>query len=120
MKLKMPVRAYPSGKTETMLFAEIGWTSADMMQLRGKQVRVENYREDGTLVATLTADEAAVDRTAKLAVAKGHVRIERDGDVLTGNGALADFDAEYVKMLKDAVIETDRLQGMDLTKRGMF
>lgn len=118
--LRIPVRSFSNGREEVVLHAEEGWLSEDMMKMRGIRVRVETFDEAGTLTSTLWADEAAVDREAELAVAKGHVRIVRDGDTLTGNGALADFGSEYVRVLRDAQIETARLKGADLTKRGMF
>lgn len=119
-QLRMPVRSFPNGREEVVLHAEQGWISLDMMKLRGVKVRVETFDEAGNLVATLWADEAAVDRATKLAAAKGRVRLVRGGDTLTGNGALADLGTRYVRVLRDAQIETGRLKGADLTRRGMF
>ena len=85
-------------------------------QLAEKQKELADYQYE----QNLAKQEEALDREAELAVAKGHVRIVRDGDTLTGNGALADFGSEYVKVIQSAQIETARLKGADLTKRGMF
>ena len=118
--LRIPVRSFPDGRPEVLLHAETAWVSADMMRLRGRGVRVEAFDAEGALAETLWAEEAAVDRTAMLAVAKGPIRLERGGDTLTGVGALADLEAQYVKVLRRARIDTARLRGVDMTKRGIF
>ena len=118
--LRLPVRSFPDGRAEVMLHAETAWASPDMMLLRGRNVRVEAFNADGSPAETLWAEEAVVDRTAMLAVAKDAVRLERGGDTLTGVGALADLEAQYVKVLRRARIDTARLRGVDMTERGIF
>lgn len=118
--LRLPVRCFPDGRPQTLVFAEEAWVSPDMQRLRGRKVRMEHLRADGTVEATLEADEAAMDRATMLAVAKGSVRATQEGDVLTGNGALADLDARYVKVLSRASIVTKRMGEVDFASRGMF
>ena len=91
-----------------------------MQRLRGRGIRLEQYREDGTLEAILEADEALIDRATKLVVAKGHVHADMSGDQLDGNGAVADVDARYVKILSHATITTSRMGEVDFANRGLF
>lgn len=118
--LRLPVRSFPDGRPQTMVYAEEAWVSPDMRHLRGRRVRMEHLREDGTVEATLEAAEATMDRTEMLAVAKGAVRATQEGDVLTGNGALADLEARYVKVLSRASITTKRMGEADFADRGFF
>lgn len=118
--LRLPVRSFPDGRPRTVVYAEEAWVSPDMQHLRGRSVRMEHLRADGSVEATLEAAEAVMDRTVMLAVAKGAVRATLGDDVLTGNGALADLDARYVKILSRACITTKRMGEVDFADRGFF
>ncbi len=119
-QLRLPVRSFPNGRPQTMVYAEEAWVAPDMQRLRGRRVRMENLREDGSIEATFEAAEVAIDRTSMLAVAKGVVRATLGGDLLTGNGALADLNAQYVKVLSRACITTRRTGEVDFADRGLF
>lgn len=119
-KLRLPVKSWPSGRPKAMVFAEEAWVSPTMTTLRGRKVRVENYREDGTVDAVLEADEVVVDRTTMLAVAKGTVTGMLGEDQISGRGALVDLDAQHVRILHKACIITRKTADVDFTSRGMF
>lgn len=118
--LRLTLRSWPNGHPKTTLTAEEAWMTQDMMSMRGRKVVIRQLREDGSVEATLTAEEAVMDRTAMLAVAKGTVTCVMNQDRLEGEGAWADLDVQYVKVLSEGVIHTARLQGVALTERGMF
>lgn len=118
--LRLPVKSWPDGRPKTMVFADEAWVAPTMTGLRGRKVRVETYREDGTVEAVLEADEVVVDRTAMLAVAKGRVTGVLGGDQVSGRGALVDLDAQYVRLLYKACIITRKTGDVDFTSRGMF
>ena len=119
-QVRLPVQSWPSGRAKTMVFANEAWVTLDLQGLRARTVRVENYREDGSLEGSLEAEEVLVDRTQQLAVVKGRVAGNFGGDRLSGVGALIDFQAQYVKLLRHARIETGRLARADFTARGLF
>lgn len=118
--LRLPVRSFEDGRPQTTVHAKEAWITLDTNYLRGRQVVVTQFNEDGSVNALLTADELAVDRTTMLAVAKGKVRGEMGGDVLTGVGALADLNNKYLRIVKRAVITTKRMGEVKLTDRGIF
>ncbi|MBQ9693927.1 MAG: hypothetical protein IJV69_04145 [Kiritimatiellae bacterium] len=118
--LRLPVRSLPDGRPQTVVRATEAWVTLDTTLLRGRQVHVEHFREDGSLEAVLDADEIIIDRTTRLAVAKGKVRCTMDGDVLTGQGALVDMNINYLRIIKHACIETKRMGDVNLTDRGIF
>ncbi len=118
--LRLPVQSHPDGRPKVMVRADEAWASPDMMWLRGRNVRLESLTPEGAVEAVLEADEAAVDRKAMLAVAKGRVRARNGEDRLTGVGALADLEAHYVRILSKGTIWTKRLGGVSLTERGLF
>ncbi len=120
LDLRMPVQTYPSGRNRTLVFAKEAWVSPDMMSIRGRHVRVEQLGEDGALEAMLIADEVQVDRVTMLAVARGRVSGSFGSDRLQGQGALMDFNAQYVKLLEEACIFTQRAGEANFTDRGMF
>ena len=119
-KLRAPLRSFPDGRPQTLFLAEEAWSTPDMLLLRGRRIRVEQFREDGTIEAVLLAKEAVVDRKAGLAVAKGIVDVTYNGDHLVGNGALIDLNARYIRVLDRAVITTPRIVGADFSDRGLF
>ncbi len=120
LDLRLPVQTYPSGRTRTMVYAKEAWVSADMMSLRGRKVRMEQLLEDGTVEATLIAEEVQVDRVTMLAVARGHVFGNFGTDRLQGEDAWMDFTAQYVKILRKACIMTQRAGEANFADRGMF
>lgn len=118
--LKLPVKSFPDGRPQTTVLASEAWVTLDTNYLRGRNVVVTSYNEDGTVESVLTADELAVDRVEMLAVAKGKVRAEMGDDILTGVGAVADLNTRYMRILRRAVIETKRMGEVKLTDRGIF
>lgn len=118
--LRFPVKSWEDGRPRILVFAEEAWITPTMQSLRGRKVRVETYRKDGTVEALLTADEVLVDRETMLAVARGCVTGVFNGDTLSGRGALIDLDAQYVRLLYKASILTRRTGEVDFTSRGMF
>lgn len=119
-KLRFPAKSWPNGRPRTMVFADEAWVALSMTSLRGRMVRVETYRLDGSIESVLEADEVIVDRNAMLAVAKGRVTGILGEDKLSGRGALIDLDAQYVRILYKACIITRRTGDVDFTSRGMF
>ncbi len=120
LEMRIPVQTYPSGRTRTMVYAKEAWVSADMMSIRGRKVRVEQLREDGSVEAMLIADEVQVDRVTMLAVATGPVYGHFGSDRLQGVGAFMDFTAQYVKILEQSSIVTQRAGDANFADRGMF
>jgi len=120
LNLRLPVRSFPDGRPQVVVHAEQAWVAADLRHLRGRKVRMVQFDETGAEEATLEAEEAIVDRTEMLAVAKGTVNATFGKDRLSGNGAVADLNARYVKVLSRAKIVTPRTQELKLTERGLF
>lgn len=119
-KLRIPVQSWENGMPQTVVSARLAWLSEDLNVVRGRDVVVKRFREDGTLEATVEMAEVVLDRRAMLAVAKGAVKGAFGEDRIAGNGALLDFNLRYVSVLRKAVIDTARLGGVNLTRRGMF
>lgn len=118
--IRLPVQSYPSGRTKTLVMADLAWFSPDLQQIRVKDLRVEQFAENGSPEGTLEADNAVVDRRSMLAVADGAVRVRMNGDTLNGWGAYCDLDASYVRILRDAVIHTSKAAQVDFSARGQF
>lgn len=118
--LRLTVRSWPDGRPQTIVQAKEAWMTLDTSVLRGRGVHVEQFKEDGSLEAVLDVDEILVNRTEMLAVAKGKVRGVMEGDVLTGAGALIDMNIKYLRLIKQACIETKRMGDVKLTDRGIF
>lgn len=118
--LRFPARSWADGRPRTMIVAEEAWVNPTMTGLRGRNVRVETYHEDGTVEAVIEADEVIVNRETMLAVAKGRVTGTLGGDAISGRGALVDLDAQYVRILYKACIMTRKTGDVDFTSRGMF
>jgi hypothetical protein len=104
-----PIQVHENGETKLALQSAQGWMSDDLMRLRGKEVKIFSYAEDGSLESTISAYEILVDRHTMLAVMRGKVSIEMGVDTLEGNGALMDFNAQYIRLLRQAKATTSRL-----------
>lgn len=109
-----PLQAHTNGETKVALHAENGWMSEDLMLLRGKNVKIYSYLEDGSTESVIFANEILVDRHTMLAVLRGNVSIEMGADKLNGNGALLDLNTQYIRILRHAKIATSRLSNADV------
>jgi lipopolysaccharide export system protein LptC len=104
-----PIQVHENGETSVALQAGQGWISDDFMTLRGKDVKIFSYHADGTLESTIFANEVLVDRHTMRAVMRGKVSIQMASETIQGNGALANFDTQYIRILGQAKITTSRL-----------
>ncbi len=120
LNLRIPMQSWPNGRAKTMIYAKEAWFSIDMMQIRGREVRIERMTESGVIDSVLTAHEVQMDRTVMLAVVAGKLTADLGEDHLDGKGALIDFNAQYVKVLRDARIITPRLKDSGFSTNGML
>lgn len=120
LDLHSPVQIYPNGAVKVELEAKESWMTDDMMHLRGRQVVVTSYKKDGSLEAVVTADEIAVDRTSMRAVIRGKVSFTFGTEKITGNGAIVDLDAQYIRILSKAMIRSSRMQDSDFSMKELF
>lgn len=109
-----PVQVYPNGDTKVEIWAGMAWFSDDLMTLRGKNVKVYSYYPDGTQESVIATDEILFDRKTMRAAMRGYVTIEMGTEKLSGNGALADFNTQYIRLLRQAKIVTARLNDVNL------
>lgn len=120
LDLHTPAQIYPNGQVKVMLVAAKSWMTADMMHLRAQEVEITSYREDGSVEAVITADEIAVDRTSMRAAMRGKVSFSLGKERLTGNGALVDFNSQYIRILSQAKIVSSRVEGADFSMKELF
>ncbi len=110
LDLHTPVQIYPNGTIKVELEAKESWMTDDMLYLRGRQVTITSYKTDGSLEAVVKADEIAVDRRSMRAVIRGNLSFTLGNEKLTGNGAIVDLNAQYIRILSKAKIRSSRMQ----------
>lgn len=109
-----PVQVHDNGETKVALQAGQGWMTDDLMMLRGKDVQIFAYREDGSLESTIYATEIMIDRHSMLAVMRGPVSVNMGIDTMQGNGALLDLNLPYIRLLRKAKVSTSRLADVNI------
>jgi len=78
-KLRIPVQSWANGMPQTEVSARLAWLSEDLNVVRGRDVVVKRFREDGTLEATIEMAEVVMDRPLWHKPAERRARSARTG-----------------------------------------
>jgi hypothetical protein len=108
-QLVLPLDAYPNGRIKARLRAEKAqMLLEDMIFAEG--VTVELFSEEGRADGKLTAEGCLFDRKNKNGYCEGLVGVEKDGDRLKGKGMYFSFEAQFIKIMADCEIRTQRMK----------
>jgi len=99
----MPLEVYDDGTVKTRVSAARARIPAagDIVAVDAK---IEFYRSDGELESRIIAERLRYDRQKGFASSDGHVRYERKGAVITGEGFEWHAEEQLVKILNNAKV----------------
>jgi hypothetical protein len=105
--LRLPLEQHPDGSIKTQLFAKEA-RIPEQGPIRGRQVRIEFRKPDGTLDATVHADDCMYDREKRTAASTASVRLERADVKIRGVGWQWDAATEKIRLLSQVRVELKR------------
>ena len=111
----IPVESHPDGSVKSSVFAKKAQLFLESGLVWGEGVVVRDFREDGTQVSRVDAENCVVDRNAKAGWAQGKVKAVYNGTTLEGEGVYLSFAREFVLITDKAKISS---MDFDVDRRG--
>lgn len=107
--LALPLDYHANGRVKARLRAEKAQIFLDGMVF-AEGVEVELLTEDGSPDGRLNAEGCLFDRKAKHGWCEGLVSVEKDGDRLKGRGMYFSIEAQFIKIMSECEIRTNRMK----------
>lgn len=117
--ISLPIKSYPNGTAEVMLYAKHMKMSEDMMLFKAENAVVRVFTEEGTIQTVLWAQTVIFDRKTMLGYVPDLIFVQNLNDRLTGRKAYIDTDANYVEIIDKGVLESSKLK-IKTAKRGLL
>ena len=109
--VSFPLETYPDGTVKSRLRAGRAFMFLDTGFIWGENIRVEQYRADGTTVeGFLTADNCIVDRKSTSGWVQGPAHMDWDGTLIKGRGIYFSFGREFIKIFSQTEIRAKSLR----------
>ncbi|MFA7173497.1 MAG: hypothetical protein WC340_08800 [Kiritimatiellia bacterium] len=109
-KLSLPLEYYPSGLVKARLYAEQAQIFPDGIVF-ATGVRVQLYDESGKRDGYLKAEDCLYDRHASHGYCKGKAEVLKGSDVIKGVGIYFSISNEFIKLLSNCEVRTNRFKG---------
>ena len=107
--LHLPLAYHVNGRVKAMLQAQKAQIFLDGL-IFAEGVSVELLTEDGHSDGQLTAEGCLFDRKAKQGYCEGEVSMVKSGDRLKGRGMYFSIEEQFIKILADCEILTQRIR----------
>jgi hypothetical protein len=107
--LSLPLDFYPDGRVKARLRAKKAQVFLDGM-IFAEGVEVDMLAADGRPDGKLIAEGCLFDRSAKHGYCDGRVSVEKDGDQLKGLGLYFSIDGQFIKIMAECEIRTNRMR----------
>jgi len=108
--ISIPLEYYPGGLVKARLYAEKSKIFPDGIVFATK-VKINLYSVSGQLDGYLKADDCIFDRDASHGYCKGMVEVVKDTDILKGVGMYFSISNEFIKIISNCEIRTNRFKG---------
>ncbi len=108
--LSLPLEYHPGGLVKARLYAEKAQIFPDGTVF-ATGVKVHLYALSGKPDGYLKADDCLFDRQASHGYCKGRVEVVKDSDLIKGVGMYFSISKEFIKILSNCEIRTNRLKG---------
>ncbi|MDD2601174.1 MAG: hypothetical protein PHO37_18445 [Kiritimatiellae bacterium] len=109
-RLSLPLEYFPSGLVKARLYAEQAQIFPDGMVF-ATGVRVQLYDESGKRDGYLKAEDCLYDRQASHGYCKGKAEVLKGSDLIKGVGIYFSIPNEFIRILSNCEIRTNRFQG---------
>lgn len=105
-KVSLPLESYPNGVVKSRLTAARAHMFMDSSFVWAEDIRVEQFKEDGTLSAHLKAENCVVDRNTKSGWVEGAAKMVYGDNSISGRGIYFSLPREFIKIFSESEIRT--------------
>ena len=102
--VSIPIESFSNGTVKSRVTAARAHVFADSGYIWGEEIRVEQYREDGSVYATLTAESCIVDRKTKSGWVAGAAQMVYGDASVKGRGIYFSLEREFIKIFSQSEI----------------
>lgn len=102
----IPLETFSNGQVKSRVTAGRAHMFPDTGFIWGEQIRVEQFKEDGTLYASLDAENCVVDRKSKCGWVEGSAKMVYGDSSVRGRGVYFSLEREFVKIFSQSEIRT--------------
>ena len=102
----IPLETFPNGKVKSRVTAARAQIFPDSGLVWGEDVRVEQFRADGRLQASLDAESCVVDRKTKTGWVEGRAQMVYGDSSVKGRGVYFSLTREFIKIFSQSEIRT--------------
>lgn len=104
----IPLEYFPDGTVKSRVKAARAQIFTDTDLVWGKNVHVEQYEADGSLKATLDAENCVVDRRTRAGWVEGSAKMVYGKSSVKGRGIYFSLAREYIKIFSQSEIRTSQ------------
>ena len=108
--LAIPIENFASGAVKTMITASRAQYFFEKKLVWGEGVKIEQFKEDGTTLATVTAASCLVDQETKSGWAEGAAKVTYAGTTVEGEGVYFSAAEEYLRITEKTKIVSKELK----------
>lgn len=108
----IPLETFANGQVKSRVTAQRAHLFPDTGFIWGEKIRVEQFKEDGSLFASLDAESCVVDRKTKSGWVEGAAKMVYGDSSVKGRGIYFSLEREFIKIFSQSEIRTG-LKGFD-------
>ncbi len=108
----IPLERFPDGRVKSRVTAARAYVFPDTGLVWGETIRVEQYKPDGSLYASLDAENCVVDRKSKSGWVEGAASMVYGDSSVKGRGIYFSLSREFIKIFSQSEIRTGH-SGLD-------
>ena len=105
----IPLEYHADGTIKSRLVARRAQLFLDTDFIWGEGIHVAQYREDGSAVGTIEAENCVVDRRTRTGWVEGFAKMTYGGSTVQGRGVYFSLDREFIKIFAQSEIRTKGL-----------
>ncbi len=102
----IPLETFPDGQVKSRITAARAYMFPDTGFVWGEKIRVEQFKADGSLYASLDAENCVVDRKSKSGWVEGSARMVYGDSAVKGRGIYFSLAREFIKIFSQSEIRT--------------
>ena len=102
----IPLETFSNGQVKSRVTAGRAHMFPDTGLIWGEKVRVEQFKEDGSLYASLDAENCVVDRKTKTGWVEGAAKMVYGESSVRGRGIYFSLEREFIKIFSQSEIRT--------------
>mgnify|MGYP007070199851 CR=1 FL=1 len=107
--VSLPIERFDDGRVRAKLHAARAWMFTDSDCVIGEDVKVERFKDDGTVEVAISAESVIADRKAKTLLVPGEAKLAADMALATGREVYFSFGDETLRVYKATRIVTKAL-----------